>query len=246
MVKSTCLIPHQTALWRKSVIKFLFLFDQVGQLRTNTYLQQWPATCARKVNRSAVEQRGATTFQVIRFNTKQSASALPSNVPPSFATITLRTQVKNNLRWLLRGFALKYWAILIKLSASHLQEIIWHLKRRGGSNRTFLLPASAAFSVGFLEEILLKVMCKAWKATLRYDNHIKWGWWCTRCVFCGARSRRERSTMAHFITFRSITESHINSPTRPPQIPMSRVCVCVPSRLWREVSQLIGLKSSSR
>lgn len=42
----------------------------------------------------------------------------------------MRTQVKNNLSWLLGGFAQKYWAILSKLSGSHLGEEIWQLKRR--------------------------------------------------------------------------------------------------------------------
>lgn len=56
---------------------------------------------------------------------------------PSSTTITLRTQVKNNLSWLLGGFARKYWAISIKLSASRLGEEAWHLKRReSGSGMT--------------------------------------------------------------------------------------------------------------
>lgn len=68
---------------------------------------------------------------------------------PSFTTITLRTQVKNNLSWLLGGFAQKYWAISIKLSARHLREEIWHLNRRETgtgmtiSNLAFHLQASA-------------------------------------------------------------------------------------------------------
>lgn len=83
MIKNTRLIPHKTVLQHESIIKFQqLLFDQVGQQRTNSYLQQWPGTISCKVNRNAVEQRGVTTFPVIRFNTKQSGSALPSNVPP--------------------------------------------------------------------------------------------------------------------------------------------------------------------
>lgn len=149
IMKSTWLIPHQTVLQHQSIIKFLHpLFVQVGQLRTNSYLQWWPGTSFCKVNRHVVEQRAATTFPVIRFNTKQSGSALPSNVSPNHSPQPY-TQVKNNLSWLPGGFAQKYWAILIKLSASHLREKIWHLKWRESSawitisNLSFHLQASA-------------------------------------------------------------------------------------------------------
>lgn len=85
MIKNTRLIPHNTVLQHESLIKCLqLLFDQVGQLRTSSYLQRWSGTSSCKVNRYAGEQRGVTTFLMIRFNTKQSGSTLPSNVPPIF------------------------------------------------------------------------------------------------------------------------------------------------------------------
>ncbi len=77
---------------------------------------------------------------------------------PSFTAITLRTQVKNNLSWLPGGFAQKYWAISIKLSASHLGEEIWHLKRRGEWHRNDNLksnfPSSSSCCLRKIKAIL--------------------------------------------------------------------------------------------
>lgn len=77
---------------------------------------------------------------------------------PSFTAITLHTQVKNNLSWLLGGFARKYWAISIKLCASCLGEEIWHLKRREEWHRNDNLksnfPSSSLFCLWKIKAIL--------------------------------------------------------------------------------------------
>lgn len=143
MRRSTRLSPHQTVPQYKSIIKFLqLLFDQVGQLRPNGYLQGWSGTSSCKVNRHAVEQQGATTFPEIRFNTEQSGGARPSDAPRQTAP---HTQVKSNLSlaaWWICSEILSHFDWIVCKSSR--DGKIWHLKRRHSIlNLSFHLVAPA-------------------------------------------------------------------------------------------------------
>lgn len=123
MMKRTKLIPCPTVVQHERIMKFLQpLFDQVGQLRTNSHLQQWPGTSSCKVNRHAVEQRGATTSQWSDLIRNRVEALRWAMCHPAFSPITLRTQVKNNLSWLLGRFAQKYWAISDQIVCKSSQE----------------------------------------------------------------------------------------------------------------------------
>lgn len=149
MMQRTKLIPYPTALQRKTCNYIPpQLFDQVGQLRPSSYLQQWAGTSSCRVNRYGVWQRGSGNFPVIRSNTRQSGGALPSSVPSRLqAQSRCVHRWKNNLSWLLGRFAQKCWAISIKLSASHPREGNlaggaegeWHRK---GNLKNFPSPAA--------------------------------------------------------------------------------------------------------
>lgn len=114
MMKSTILIPHQTVLQHGRIITFLQpLFDQVDQRRTNLFtamawqkLRQSQHNCCR-----AAGGRLSLRSDLIQNRVEALSRKLCLQ---SSTAITLRTQVNNNLSWLLAGFAQKYWAISIK------------------------------------------------------------------------------------------------------------------------------------
>lgn len=161
MVKRTKLIPCPNVLQHGRLIEFLkTLFDQVGQLSTNPYLQRWPGTGSCKVNSNAVEQRGATTLHWSDLIRNRVEALCRAVCHPASSTIMLRTQVKNNLSWLLSGFALKYWAISIKLCASHLEEQIWH----PGTGREALEWQSHKVPSSVVEESQMQ-FCRSMKET---------------------------------------------------------------------------------
>lgn len=103
MVKSTRLIPHQTVPQRESIIKFLhslYLSRWVSEEQTLIYsdglaeAQQSQQKCCRTAGRDNYQWS-----DLIRNRVEALSRAM---CLPFFSTITLRTQVKNNLSWAAR------------------------------------------------------------------------------------------------------------------------------------------------
>lgn len=163
MVMRTKLIPCPNVPQHERLIKFSqTLFDQVGQLSTNLYLQRWPGTGSCKVNSNAVEQRGATTFHWSDLIRNRAEALCRAVCHPASSTITLRTQVKNNLSWLLGRFAQKYWAISIKLCAKSSGEANLAPGNRERSTG-MAISQSSTFCCWGKSEAILQIHEENWK-----------------------------------------------------------------------------------
>lgn len=91
-MKRTELIPRPTVPLQECIIKFWrLLFDQVGQLRTNSYLQRRPGTGSCRVNRFAIEQRAVAPFQWAHLMRNRVEALRQAMHHAATSTITLRT-----------------------------------------------------------------------------------------------------------------------------------------------------------